>query len=179
MLRALLFCLPLLLLAGCGQAPAVAAGGKTGSGDPEQDLYEKVKAARYQIGVATDRFEQTINLSRGLAEREQAEVRQALNTIAESLAKAGSKVADFDEEPPALNEFKASFAEQDDARLKAIEACNSALKEVADAMSLTDDLLASEPPEEEKKALTEIKGAIQEGQDALESAVQEMDGVVQ
>jgi ABC-type transporter Mla subunit MlaD len=171
--------MPLLFLIGCGKAPeATAAAAKATASDPEQELYEKVKTARYQIGVATDRLAEIVNVTRGLAMAEEAEVREALNRIADDLASAGSKIADFDEEPPALAQFKAEFSEQDEARLKAIEACNAALANVASAAGLTEELLASGPPEEAKNALTQVRGSITEAQDALEEAVTGMDGVV-
>ncbi len=179
MLRALLLCLPLLLLAACGSPPKVNAAGEPISADPETALYEKIKAARYQIGIATDRLEATVHLAQGMAQGEEAEVREALNLVAASLASAGSLVAEYDEEPPALEAFKATFAEQDEARLKAIEACNSAHKSVMDAATLADELLASEPPEDAKKALTEIRAGINEAEQALKDAVTEMNGVLE
>ena len=179
MLRALLFCLPLFFLVGCAQAPEATASAATKQSEPEQELYEKVKAARYQVGVATDRMAEIVNVVRGMAHANEAEVRDALNKIGDNLAGAGSLVADFGEEPPALAEFKTHFAEQDDLRLKAIEACNKALKLVGEAAGLVDDLLESEPPETEKNALTQVRGSIEEAKDALEEAVRGTDGVVQ
>jgi hypothetical protein len=144
-----------------------------------RQLYDQLKSARYQIGVAADRLEETVNLARGLAQGEEAEVLKALTDISEGLSAAGSKIADYDEELPPLDKFRNDFDQEDENRLKAIDACNAGLAEIKDQLELIGDLLDSGPPEEEAKALNTMKNATEEARDALVDAIGDMDGQVQ
>jgi hypothetical protein len=163
---------------GCGR-PALEATATTRPVDSERQMYEDIRSARYQIGVANERLSEAVNLTRALAEAEEAEVRDALEQIAGSLSKAGSLIADYDEELPAYESFQKEFGKHDDDRLKTIEACITALSDVDDALGTADDLLESGPPEEPAKALREIKGGTEEARDALKDAVRDLGGKVE
>jgi septation ring formation regulator EzrA len=111
-----------------------------------------------------------------LASSEEAEVHDALKEIGDGISKAGSLIGDYDEELPPYDKFEKDFAAQDDERLKAIDACNKALEEIQDSLSITDDLLESGPPEEPAKVLREVKNGIEEVRDGLKDAVGDMGG---
>ncbi len=177
MLRMRLLCLGIALLAvGCSSPPAATTWPTATKEDPERQLYDSFRSARYQIDVAGDQLANAVEAAQGLSKDQAEETRQALLDISAGLSQAGSKIGDYADELPAYEAFKAKFAEYDDERLKAIEACNEALKEVKEATDTTNDLLASEPPEREKKVLTSIAAAVSEAKDALDDAVKGMQG---
>lgn len=175
MLRLLLLCSIATVIFGCGK-PEVEAVAGAKPPNPEREMYDNLRSARFQIGAANERLSDVFNQVSGLAEQEEAEVHDALKEISDGISKAGSLVADYDEELPPYDKFQADFSAQDDERLKAIEACSKALGEVEDALNLTDDLLESGPPEEPAKVLREVKNGLEECRDALKDAVADMGG---
>ena len=146
--------------------------------NPEQALFDQVRAGAYQIGSAIDSIATVRKTVRDMAAKEKGATSQALLKIADQLDAAGKALSDFSEDPPALEQFKKDFAGQDDKRLKAIDACNDSLDDLNEAQDILSALLDSHPPEPENTQLTDADSALDECTQAVEGAINTMGGKV-
>ncbi len=146
--------------------------------DPDKALYEQVRSGNYQINAAIDSIEEARKTAKQMAGREKGDTQHALQTIAGFLDKAGSNLADFADEPPSFEEFKADFKAQDENRLKAIDQATKSLDLLGDAQDVVESLLTSKPPEPEKSQLESSDTALDGCIASLEEAIRAMGGKV-
>lgn len=182
MLKSVFALAVLLSLTGCSKtgSPASAAPPRKASlpADPDQAMYDSVRSGAYQISTAIDSIEEVRKAVRGIAARETGKTQQTLLQLAGDLDDAGKALADFGDDPPPFDQFKKSFATQDDRRLKAIDAANDSLGDLQDAQEVMSTLLDSHPPEPENTELNRADSDLDDCAQAVEDAITAMGGKV-
>ena len=158
------------------QAAVPKAGAPT---DPDKALYEQVRSGSYQISAAIDTIEETRKSMKDMASRQSGQTQRVIMSVASMLDKAGSRLAEYGDEPPTFEKFKADFSAQDDRRLKAIDAAGLALDDLNDAQDLVEKLIVTKPPEEEKNKLEDADSALDGCTAAVADAIKAMGGKVE
>lgn len=173
----------LLVALGCskGSEPG-ASDGTSGSvpppPDPAQVAYEQVRAGFVQLGNALETLGEALSAAKTGQGSSDKILKEACASIGEYLDSAGSYLSDYTEPPATFEEFNAKFAENDDNRLKAIDAANDALHEMGEAKGILDDLL-NDPKLEKKQVVLDLRDLMEDAEKDLRQAIPVMGGKVE
>lgn len=134
---------------------------------PEDTLYEQLRSGSFQVGGVIETVEAALEKLREVKPGKDAELKGVVGEVKDALDAAGAALADYDEEPPPRKDVDARFAELDDKRIKAIDAANNALHDLAEAEGVAEEVGGSKSV----GALTDVADlllvAIQDLQDAI------------
>ena len=173
----------LIAVSACNRSPEASAAGTNGGGAvvhdkaPEVVVFEQLRSGIYQLDVATDAMERATNRLRPFAAGKPEETRGALQAVVDYLDSAAGTVVELND-VPTQEEVRADFKTFDERRLQAIEEAEDARRDVEQAASVMDDLLASNPPADAKATLQEIDDLLEEAIDALEGSIEAFGGKV-
>lgn len=172
---------PLLLaalaLAGCGKAPAPAVAAIAPPADPVVAQREDDAQAAYGLDSATNTIEEAMAATKRLAPIAGGDAKEALLDVAEMFDSAGATLADHNDEPPPIEEYRHGTVERASERKKALDDALDALHELRDAQGTLDDL-AQNVPAEHKPALGLIQQQTDEALDDVEGAIKRLGGKV-
>ncbi|HRI44220.1 MAG TPA: hypothetical protein PLL78_12470 [Fimbriimonadaceae bacterium] len=150
------------LAVGCGERPAtaesaavsrpnqpVANGSNPGSTteveppNPEQALYELCRAGTVQMNGAADSIEETLQTAKSVLPIATGDAVQGIKEAIELIDGAGAGIADYTAPIPGMDRFPEVAAEQDERRLKAIQAGNDAIRDLKEAAGILESLVQS------------------------------------
>ncbi len=146
--------------------------------DPDAALHDQLRAGSVQLSSALESIQEALETAKNLQKSTSGDVKDALGEAADYLDSAGSGVAEIAEEPPALAEVKAKFAEYDDKRLKSIETANDCLTDILQALDLMN-ALADAAPAKLKPAYEKAADLVDVAATDLESAIEALGGKVE
>jgi uncharacterized protein YukE len=145
--------------------------------DPEGVLYKKMRSADVQVDSAIQDLNDALNQAEKLAPRAGGDAEKALLSVVEQLDQAGETLADYENAPDTIEEFRKNFNAQDERRLHSINTVLDAVAKTTEASTISGDLAAN-VPEGFKKDLAAISDLIDEAQSELEQSVVAMGGKV-
>ncbi len=172
-----------LVLAGLLVAVAIATSGCRGEASdagaktppvkidptkPEDTLVEQIRSGSTQIDGVIDTLDSIVAQVERIDPGKDAELKQALAELGESLDSAGASLANFADDRPTRKDVAARFAQFDEWRIQAIAAINDALHDLDDARGISDQFA------KEKKI-----GALQQVGDLLDLAVSDLQDALQ
>lgn len=140
-----------LLLAGCASGSKVVAdtGKPSGSpahtsasdvpADPNESIYEQMRAGAFQYGSIIDGFGDEIALTLKLKPLAKGDQKDAIENLLSILDSAGGSLEDF-QDAPTKESVAQDFKSADDRRLKAIDGGNDALHLIREAQGSLEDL---------------------------------------
>jgi hypothetical protein len=168
-----------VLLGGCNRGAAQSAAEPATvpekAKDPEEKLYEQMRSGAFQLSSALEALQKAVVDARTLGDSSSGELKDALADIADHLDSSGASIADFTGQPPALEEFRKNFAENDDKRLKAIDKANTALMDANEADGILQSVL-EKPEFKTKPELKKISDELGACLESLEGAIKALGG---
>lgn len=165
-------------IVGCGKKePSPPPASAAPPADPVAALRDADEQAAFSIDAACASIEDALAATKRLAPIAGGDAKEALLDVAEMLDSAGATLADHNEPPPPLDNYRKEEAERATERQKAAADALDALKELRDARGTLDDLAANVPAEH-SKALEAIGVQNDEAIDAVESGITHLGGKV-
>ena len=156
-------------LLGCGPASSIPKAG-TPPSDPVVARRDDEARAAYSLDAALQAIADARAGTKRLAPLAGGDAKEALLDVAEMLDSAGATLAEHDDGPPPIAEYRKLAAERATERQRAVNDALDALHELRDAQGTLDDL-AQTVPEERKAPLTEAQSQTGEAIAAVESAI--------
>lgn len=176
-MRLLLFAAAVALL-GCGKGGAPAAAGvQAPPADPVAARREEDAEAAYSLDTALASIADALDATKRLAPVAGGDAKEALLDVAEMLDSAGATLADHDEPPPPLAEYRKAEAERSSERRRALNDALDALHELRDAQGTLDDLTQTAPPDRQD-ALGGIGAGTDDAIGSVENAIVRLGGKV-
>ena len=176
-----LFPIALILLTGCGKGKLSASTDMppppATAGDLVTVQREKDAQGAFSLDAANAAIEEALAAAKALAPRAGGEAKDVLLDVADMLDSAGATLADHDDPPPPLDEYRKSEKARNDARAKALADALDALHELRDASGTLDDL-AQNAPSAHAKALEGIRASVDEAIASIEEAIERFGGKV-
>jgi hypothetical protein len=144
--------------------------------DVQTRLYERLRSGATQVEVCLSEIDAARNLVLELKSDlgGRTDALEALEDILGILDSVAAGIADF-AEAPAESEVRTDFATQDDFRLKAIEALDTALFEIGDGDAIVLELKTYLPAETELRP-AEIQNHIDNTRDSLKDGIRNLGG---
>lgn len=175
-MRRVLF-LGLVALAGCGKTPVSSApvAPAVAATDPLVEGREKDAQAAFSLDAASASLDDALAGAKKLAPRAGGDAKEALMNVAAMLDSAGTTLADHDDPPPPMEEYRKGDPAAN--RKKALDDAVDALHELRDAAGVLDDLSQNAPPAF-AKPLDEIQSSLDEALESVEDAVKSLGGTV-
>jgi hypothetical protein len=125
------------------QAPKSDAAREADPENPDQALYEMCRAGTVQMNGAADSIEETLQTAKKVLPIATGEAAQGLQEAIDLIDGAGAGIADYTAPIPGPDRFPEVAAEQDERRLKAIQAGNDAIRDLKEAAGILESLTAS------------------------------------
>lgn len=170
----------IFLVAGCSK-PAIGKGSPASvlppPVDPVAAHHDAEEQAAYSIDAACASIETALTDTKKLAPVAGGEAKEALLNVAEMLDSAGATLADHDDQPPALPQYRKLDADRAAVRQKAVSDAIDALQELRDASGVLEDLSQNVPPEH-APALEKIQASTDDAIEGLKSAISDLGGKV-
>lgn len=171
--------LAFLAVAGCGKAPTPASTSSSTSppSDPLVARREDDAQAAYSLDAAVDAIGEAMAASKKLAPTAGGDAKEALLNVAEMFDSAGATLAEHNDAPPPLDEYRRASPERTSERQKSVDDALDALHQLRDAQGTLDDL-AQNVPTEHKAPLETIQHQTDEAIDDVEGAIKRLGGKV-
>lgn len=139
---------------------------------PEDTLVEQIRSGSTQIDGVIDTLDSIVAQVERIDPKKDAELKQGLADLGESLDSAGASLANFADDRPTRKEVAARFAQFDEWRIQAIAAVNDALHDLDDARGLADQFAK----EKKVDALHQVGDLLDLAISDLEDALQTLGG---
>lgn len=167
-----------LTLVGCGKGKSPdSASVPPPSPDPLAARRDDDAAAAYSLDGAVASIADALAGTKKLAPAAGGQAKEALLGVAQSLDTAGAALAEHDDAPPPLAEYRKAEGERTSERQKAVGDALDALEELRDAQGTLDDLASNVPPEH-KASLETIEKQTDDAIDNVEQAIGRLGGKV-
>lgn len=146
------------MFAGCGERPATSTPSPSGQpgpvaqapkidpvpeaepDNPDRALYELCRAGTVQMNGAADSVEETLQTAKNVVPVATGETARGLEEAIELIDSAGAGIADYTAPVPGMDRFPEVALEQDERRLKAIQAGNDAIRDLKEAAGILESL---------------------------------------
>ena len=165
-----------LALLGCGRAAPVPKASPP-SADPVASRRDEEAQAAYSLEAAISSIADARTGTKRLAPIAGGEAKEVLLDVEDMLDSAGATLAEHDEGPPPLAEYRKVASERSAERQKTVNDALDALHELRDAQGTLNDL-AQNAPAERKAPLREVQAQTDEAIASVESAVTRLGGKV-
>ncbi len=167
----------LVALLGCGRPSAPTVANASPLADPTAARREDDAQAAYALDNALTAIQEALAETKRLAPTAGGDAKEALLDIAEMYDSAGATLADHNDPPPPLEEYRKAPAERASERSQAVTDALDALHELRDAQGTLDDL-SQTVPAEHKAPLDAIQAQTDEAIDSVEGAIKRLGGKV-